>query len=328
MSRDPFAHKEGTQVVEILDCTSWQPYRGIPEGSGRSEKQWLVSDDGRIGLFKFPRVDPVSHSVTYEHVSEHLAHRIGTQLDVETATVNIATYQGRIGSLSHLITNENESLLEGLHFILGKHPDFEQETLRFSKTNEYYSIRDILCFDMGGRFLEFWIKMLLFDFMIGNSDRHQSNWAYILSLDPESIASFSKGEGEFSEILRPCPLYDNGSSLCCRVRDDQVQAFLGNDALKLKSLVDTKSRSLVRIDPLSKKRPRHAEVVRYLLGKYPSAKCISEHFLNRLEGDSVRLLIDAYPDNLVQPNRKRLLLKFIQGKTELLEKMMTENNHV
>ena len=107
-----------------------------------------------------------------------------------------------------------------------------------------------------------------------------------------------------------------------------MQAFLGNDALKLKSLVDTKSRSLVRIDPLSKKRPRHAEVVRYLLGKYPSAKCISEHFLNRLEGDSVRLLIDAYPDNLVQPNRKRLLLKFIQGKTELLEKMMTENNHV
>ena len=141
MSRDPFAHKEGTLVVEILDCTSWQPYRGIPEGSGRSEKQWLVSDDGRIGLFKFPRVDPVSHSVTYEHVSEHLAHRIGTQLDVETATVDIATYQGRIGSLSHLITNENESLLEGLHFILGKHPDFEQETLRFSKTNEYYSIK-------------------------------------------------------------------------------------------------------------------------------------------------------------------------------------------
>ena len=36
-------------VVEIIDVSSWKPYEGNPDGSGRSEKQWLVSDDGRIG---------------------------------------------------------------------------------------------------------------------------------------------------------------------------------------------------------------------------------------------------------------------------------------
>lgn len=64
----------------IIDYTGWQPYEGLAAGSGRSEKEWLISDDGRIGLFKYPKIDPATNSVTTEHISEHMAAQIGNIL--------------------------------------------------------------------------------------------------------------------------------------------------------------------------------------------------------------------------------------------------------
>ena len=45
--------------IEIIDYNSWSPYEGFAEGSGRSEKIWLQSSEGRIG--------PVS----YTHLRAH-----------------------------------------------------------------------------------------------------------------------------------------------------------------------------------------------------------------------------------------------------------------
>lgn len=59
--------------------------------------------------------------------------------------------------------------------------------------------------------IENFLKMLMFDYLIGNSDRHQNNWAMILE---EDTISWS-------------PLYDNSSSLCAYILDEQVESYLG-----------------------------------------------------------------------------------------------------
>ena len=116
-------------VIEIIDVSSWKPYEGNPDGSGRSEKQWLVSDDGRIGLFKYPKINPNSNETTHKHISEHLAHKIGELLDVRTAAVDLGTNNGRIVSISYLIVGDGEALVEGLQFILGQHPHYDSDKL-------------------------------------------------------------------------------------------------------------------------------------------------------------------------------------------------------
>ena len=291
-------------MVEIVDFSSWKPYEGNAEGSGRSEKQWLISDDGQIGLFKFPKEDPSSGLTTYEHVSEHLAYRIGNLLDVRTAKVDLGRYEGRSGSLSYLIVDEGEMLCEGVQFVVGRHPHYDADQLYDPSTGERYSLKHIFEAVDFEPFRTYWIKMLLFDFLIGNSDRHQSNWAFILSPNRTPEADRVR--------IEPCPLYDNGSSLCCYIRDDMLRDYLGNDLLRFQSLVDSKSLSLVRIDPYQKKRPRHSDVVRHLLSEYPVTKSMALSFLERLDRASIHSLVNVYQDELVSPDRKELLVRFLQ----------------
>lgn len=74
-------------MIPVQDYSDWNIYDGASEGSGRSEKIWLISDDGNIGLFKFPKIDPTTSQETTEHISEHLAHQLGEVLGVSTANV-------------------------------------------------------------------------------------------------------------------------------------------------------------------------------------------------------------------------------------------------
>ena len=69
-------------MFDVVDFSTWKEYDGFAEGSGRSEKIWLISETGQIGLFKYPKIDPEDGKETTEHISEHLAHQLGEILRI------------------------------------------------------------------------------------------------------------------------------------------------------------------------------------------------------------------------------------------------------
>lgn len=304
-------------MFKLLDYSEWKEYDGFSEGSGRSEKVWLVSPsdiNAEIGVFKFPKYDPTSKTSTYEHVSEHLASKLGELMNMPTARVEIGTYKGRVGSMSYLINKETEVLQEGLSFILRRHPNYDPVRMIDNDSGEHYALKHLLETSPSEKCVEFWIRMLIFDFLIGNSDRHQNNWAYIAPIEEQT---------EKTIVSRPCPLYDNGSSLCSFVREDQVITYLGNDTKRFNSLIDSKSKSMIRIDPNSTAHPTHTEVIRYLLQTHSQTELIAKEVLN-LQWSLIDILIDDYPEDMVSKDRKRLLRAFLNGKRKLLESIMME----
>lgn len=150
------------RAFEFKDFSDWKIYDGAAEGSGRSEKVWLISESGEYGLFKYPKVRDGSAETTTEHISEHLAHQLGEILGVETAKVDLGLRDGRAGSMSYFINRGNEGLIEGVNFIIGRHPSFDADTLFDADSGRYYNISHL--FENRRIISEgAWIEMMLFD---------------------------------------------------------------------------------------------------------------------------------------------------------------------
>ena len=120
--------------------------------------------------------------------------------------------------MSYNILKQDEELIEGISLINLKYPNYDPEKLFDDKKKEYYSLEMIMNSLEGIKDLkQNFIKVIFFDYIIGNTDRHQNNWGVI-----------KKNE----DIIKLAPVYDNGSSLCSYVTEDKIEEFLGKDKNK------------------------------------------------------------------------------------------------
>lgn len=284
----------------IKNFSSWKEYEGASEGSGRSEKVWLVNPiDGEIGLFKFPKTEH-----TTEHLSEKIAADIAALINIECMRVELGKYNSRLGSLSYRINREEENLIEGIQLINKYYPNYNEQTLYDSEKNEYYSLEMILRSLEEYNLQRDFLAIPIFDYLIGNSDRHQSNWAVL-----------QKGKS-----LKLCPLYDNGSSLCCYILESQLDGYLGNDKLRFQALVDSKSKSRIRLNKNSKKEPAHLDVLQFLQVKhYNDVIEIIAKIKNNFNEHNIDSILEKY-GVLMSAKRRILIKRFLLEKLGLMVK--------
>ena len=233
-------------MIEVKNFDNWIEDKISGKfGSGASEKIWLINPEtNEKGLFKFPKIkDKEKGIITGEYWAEKLATEIGKLIDVECAKVDIGTYKGRIGSMSYNIVNydpfgKTTNLLEGIVFIQNKYPYYDKDKLEDTYSKSKYSIQMIQNSLMGIDIDKFY-KVVIFDILIGNSDRHPSNWGIITKRTQSK-----KFDNVVDVSFDICPLYDNGSSLCAYEDNNDLNVFF-KDKMKFEALVNTKSKSAI-----------------------------------------------------------------------------------
>lgn len=283
----------------MKDFSHWKEYEGASEGSGRSEKQWIINPDTeQTGLFKYKK-----DAGTTDHVSECIASDLAKVIGIPCASFEIGMYHEREGSISYNIVEHNGMMLiEGIYCISMLYSNFDVERLIDTRSGERYSLEMIKrVLDVFGLFEDF-LPILVFDFLIGNTDRHQSNWALIFE----------------NRTLRMSPLYDNSSSLCAYVEESKIRRYFGNDQLLWRSLVDSKSKSLIRINADDKRQPTHTEVLKFLKENYDKQTEETVHSIRTfVTKDRIYDILDKY-NEVLSEERKQLIMNYLLSKIEIM----------
>jgi hypothetical protein len=99
-----------------------------------------------------------------------------------------------------------------------------------------------------------WGEVFLFDALIGNTDRHQNNWALVWTYGPE---------GRFADLA---PAFDNGTSLGYEILDGDISGFM-SDQKRLDAYVSRGTHHM-RWE-LDLERTNHAEFLRLFSRRFP-----------------------------------------------------------
>ncbi|MDE6381122.1 MAG: hypothetical protein K2L11_11685 [Muribaculaceae bacterium] len=273
----------------------------IPEvnTTGTRDKAIFIAPSGQTFYFK-TSINQNKKIYPFEFWSEIAADRLGMLLKLPVLHYHIASYGDKIGCLSeNMIDIKKEELIEGVNFILQVEPNFRE----ICKTNHHFEKIERALKSVGLiEYRRIAVEMVLFDCIIGNTDRHSENWALIRNKEGENLNSklskqiFYKRYKTYWNIHREfkipllkvpkllaiirhtfAPFYDNGSSLGRELSEERISTLLENETLFDRFFSNGKSDIIVGEEKMT-----FLETIDCLLEKYPNecSHFISHHLSN------------------------------------------------
>lgn len=203
----------------------------------------------------------------------------------------------------NILDDPKANLLEGIVFIQHSYPYYNKNKLEDSYSNMKYSVQMIQHSLDGIISIEKFYKVIIFDILIGNSDRHHSNWAIRPKRHPVDENNTIKITTEI------CPLYDNGSSLCAYEDNSDLSIFI-KDKMKFEALVNTKSKSAIGWE---NERPiRQFDLLQKLKDtSYSLTIQYIEKIKSNITENSVDSILNEFDNNIISEDMKKLLKMYI-----------------
>lgn len=170
--------------------------------SGSERKESVLSPDGRYYMLKFPKL--INGMKTFSHISEYLGSKIFQLAGLEAQEVHLGTFNGE------QVVACRDFNEDGYTFV--PFNGVGESSLEDDKENYNYEYNDIMRMlhenikltNVETTVSIFW-RMYIVDALLGNFDRHSSNWGFLKRGNAYTLA----------------PIFDNGSCLFPRLIDDK-----------------------------------------------------------------------------------------------------------
>lgn len=284
-------------MANFYDISDWNERPYINTKGTRNKCIVIEPDSGAEYYFK-TSICKGAMDYKPEFWSEIIASKVGQALGFIVLDYNIAKHKDEIGCLSKSMINEGECLTEGVSLLTGFDNTYRPLEKKSYSLYTFQFIYDaISCFGLS-KYIDDIIRTIIFDALIGNSDRHQENWAFITpnqekTLTSEETKSFLfKLKGRFKNIQnfahrssnsskissnsldksrilnidgKYAPIYDSG---CCLAREKSEEAVkkMLNNRIMFDSFIN-RGQSEIRWEGV-KKKLNHFELIKYIKEEY------------------------------------------------------------
>lgn len=336
-----------------INIDSWPKLREL-NTTGTRDKGVYIAPSGKTFYFK-TSIKQNKKDYPYEFWSEIAASQLGMLLALPVLPYHIASCNDKIGCISpNMIDLRTEELIEGVNLIIEFEPDFRN----YCKTNHHFNKIETALKSVGLiEFRRIAVEMVLFDCIIGNTDRHSENWALIRNKVGNTYYSslkkkfFIKRWWEYwifhkefhipflrvPKILayirhRFAPFYDNGSSLGRELSEEKINNLLSNEEAFDKFFSNGKSDIIV--DTV---KETFLDTINYLLLNFPD-ECkhfLTKHLSRYNKEDLISLIYnmdsnfprEGYEYARLSNKRKEFMVKLIDSRISFIYQKVQEYGH-
>ncbi len=267
----------------------------ITKGTRRKRVAWDRKEN-KIAIFKYEEYNCT------ESCSEKMSYEIAKVLDYPCAKIELAEDEnGVIGILNYLFIDTKEAEhTDIIAYINKNHTDRKQ----------FYTINNIKkCLDQldNNLFAQF-LKILVFDALIGETDRHEENWGIIIKNEHYYIS----------------PLYDNGCNLLREFKNEKL-AEKYYSGKKNFNLYIERSKSLI-YNETTGRRYTHFQLIKELYKEYPDI--IRKEIVNidNLTDAKIEKIVNSIPNQMMLDKQKEYIIKFIKIRKERLKEIINRGN--
>jgi hypothetical protein len=166
-------------MVRLYNISEWNEQSWWNTGGTRDKKIYLNPEDGELYYFK-QSFKKGQRNYKHEFWSEIIASEIGKYLGFNILSYHIAIRGEVVGCISKSMINpESEDLIEGGKYLQAFDNTFKPENIKLRNQYTFDLIVNALVAFKKEKHLQDLVETIVFDALIGNSDRHQENWAII-----------------------------------------------------------------------------------------------------------------------------------------------------
>jgi HipA-like C-terminal domain len=308
---------------------SFVGYRADPtvQTLGYAPKWVLKSEDaGPDYLVKMPYKGRSPDMLLTETLTELLINQLGSAYGFEMAHSGLASVDGKTVFVTRSFLRPSEHLVHG-SFLIEEHfhanPGELDTVPKGREEQKFYSVGFVLdtmkayCGDDASNVIIKFVEMVLFDALIGSTDRHAQNWGVVRE-------STTPGGYRFS------PIFDTSRGLLWNLPDDKLLPLQQNETL-LRNHVDRAFPVMgpERMGPQQKsatsRKCDHFDFLRNLFAVFPHLKVTAVTKVPYNFGRTTASIINNFPfRGAFSKLRRDTILKLLLLRADLVSQVLGE----
>ena len=250
-----------------------------------------------------------------ESITEHLLTRIGQLLGLSMAKSSLRSAHGEIRFLSQYFLGPNQNLVHGSEIFGGylEDEEFVKEVEQVGADRDFFTFQFVdeairsEFPDQASSILKAYARMLAFDAIVGNNDRHHYNWGVVVHPHADHTSYFS-------------PVYDSARGLFWNDPEEKLQGIEQDpDPKRLAAYLDGYiKRSRPKTGWEGENNLNHISLISNIYQAYPDLRPTLVNLCHPQLVQKVRDVLDSEFSPLMSALRRRMILRCLQRRLELL----------